>query len=383
MASHPTNLPVKLISLRTILLATAISAFCLTSLGFSQSNEDQVFEQAVQAYNHNDFTDTLKSFETITGAHAEEAKQYANKIKAYREAMTLGESVLNRTPDELDLRSLDYAIEKFEEVFSIKSDGPRDPKGKIEKAKTLKAPLEQQGSTSEAWEREFCQKAVEAASAHRYKEAALYSCPVANDSPGFLCGGDEAVHLCQQMRELAESPAVEKSGSSLQAAIAAYESNNFDRANKLLQAVDESHQGEARQYLQRIASYQFFMKQAQESLRSLKYDQARANYQEAARIKADGPGEPNAQAILMDLEQGISAFYSGNYDDADLCLAAYAQESNQRPGLTHFYLGASKLSRFLLGGKQDRSLGEEALSEFRIAKQQGFEATKQEVSPKT
>lgn len=393
--------PVKLVSPRITLLAIAIAVFCFASSGFSQDDQNHLFEHAVQAYNNNDFTEAQRSFEAVKGPHTEEAEQYVSKIKAYREAMTLGESVLNRSADELDVRSLDYAIKKFEEALSIKSDGPRDPKGKLRRAQTLKAPLEEQvRSTSEAWEKEFCQKALEAARTHHYKEAVLYSCPLANDSPGYSCGGDEALHLCQQMRELvqlnpdstlpsplkksspAESPGAADARSAFQAATAAYESNDFDRATTLLQVVKGSEQSEARQYLKRIESYNFFMKQAEQSLGGLHYDQARANYQEAARIKADGPGEPKAQAILMDLEQGISEFYSGNYDEADLYLAAYAEESTQRQDLAHFYLGASKISRFLLGGGQDRSLRDEALSEFRIAKQQGFQATNQDVSPK-
>ena len=382
--------------MQAMILAVVISILCFASGAFSQDDQDRLFEHAVQAYNNNEFTEAQKSFEAVKGSHADEAKQYVSKIKFYREAMTLGESVLNRSADELDIKNLDYAVKQFEQALSIKSDGPRDPKGKLEKAKALKAQLKPSAADNEGWSKQFCQQTLDAARAHRYKQAVLYSCLLANDNPAYSCNGDEALHLCQQMRELAalkpdsrakaalaeSSGAAEETQSLFAAATAAYESNDFARAMRLLQEVTGSDQGKAKQYVQRITSYQFYMKQAELSLRSLEYDQARANYQEAVRIKADGPGEPNTQAMLVDLEQGISAFYAGNYDDADMYLSAYAEETNQRQDLVHFYLGASKISRFFLEGGQDRSLRDEAVAEFRLAKQQGFKASNQDVSPK-
>lgn len=391
-------------SWRILLLTSAISIFCFPSLGFSQADQDQLFEHAVEAYNQNKFAEAAKSFEAVNGPHADEAKQYLSRIKAYREAVTLGDSVLNRSADELDIKNLDYAIKQFEQAISIKSDGPWDPKAKLEKAKALEAPLQGQGGGSnEIWSKEFCQKAQDAARAHRYKEAVLYSCPLANDSPGYLCNGDEALHLCQQMRELAEShpdaggvvgtkkdEATEVNPQSadnartanFSAAVAAFDKNNFDAATKLFETVNGNEQEQAREYLQRIENFNSLMKRAAQAVRNSRYDEARSAYQEAARLKADGPGDPKAQAMFMDLEQGISEFYSANYDDADRHLEAYAQEATERQDLAHFYLGASKVSRFLLGGSQDQSLREEALREFHIAKQQGFKASNQDVSPK-
>jgi outer membrane protein assembly factor BamD (BamD/ComL family) len=398
ISSSPKKLPCQLVSFVLILLAATFCVICLAAKSLSQDAQDQLFQQAVQAYNRNDLALAEKSFSAVQGPHAEEAKQYVSRIKAYREAMTLGESALNRSADELDIRNLEFAIKQFQQALSIKSDGPWDPRGKIEKAKALEAPLQKQNAASnEDWSKEFCQKAQDAAHAHHYKQAALYSCPLADDSPGYLCNGDEAIHLCEQMRELAELkpdlpdiskpsqaevPARRDTKSPLAAATAAYDSNDFVHAAQLFQNVTGSDQGKAKQFMQQIEKYQFFMKQAEQFLRRSKYDQARANYQEAARIKADGPGDPSTQAILMDLEQGISAFYSGNYDDADTYLAAYAQEATQRQDLAHFYLGASKISRFFLEGEQDHSLREDAIAEFRIAKQQGFNASSQDISPK-
>jgi hypothetical protein len=45
-------------------------------------------------------------------------------------------------------------------------------------------------------------------------------------------------------------------------------------------------------------------------------------------------------------------------------------------------MGACELSRFFLAGSQDGSLREEALNDFRKAKEAGFEPKNLEVSPK-
>jgi len=383
------------LSWQPILLAPTICILFLIAASFAQDAQDQLFDQAVQAYSKNAFAQAEKSFATVQGRHADDAKQYLSRIKAYREAMTLGESVLNRSADELDSRNLEFAIKQFEQALTIKSDGPWDPQGKIDKAKALEATLQRQTvATNGDWSKQFCQKAQEAAHAHHYKQAVLYSCPLANDNPGYLCNGDEALHMCEQMRELAEitpdlrdlpkpsQTEVRATKKSFAAATAAYQNNDFVRAAQLFQNVTGSDEGKAKQFAQQIESYQFFMKQAEQDLRASKYDQARANYQEAARIKTDGPGGPNAHAILLDLEEGISAFYSGNYDDADMYLAAYVQEASEHQDLAHFYSGASKISRFFLDGEKDSSLRDEAANEFRAAKQEGFKANNEDISPK-
>jgi hypothetical protein len=84
----------------------------------------------------------------------------------------------------------------------------------------------------------------------------------------------------------------------------------------------------------------------------------------------------------MELEQGIDQFYSGDYVSATHNLESYAQESSEREPLARFYLGASKLARFFLTGGEDANLQQDALNDLRKAKQAGFKARVQDVSPK-
>jgi hypothetical protein len=63
-------------------------------------------------------------------------------------------------------------------------------------------------------------------------------------------------------------------------------------------------------------------------------------------------------------------------------LAASVQTYPEKAVLAHFYLGACQLARFLLAGGRDTSLRENALDNFRRAKEAGFRAENLEVSPK-
>ncbi|MBV8051158.1 MAG: hypothetical protein JOZ80_08215 [Acidobacteriaceae bacterium] len=330
-------------------------------------------------------------FAEVKGGRAEDAKLYLRKIKNYRDAVTLAQNVLTRSSDELDLRSLDFAIQKCEEALSLKKDGPGAPAKLLQQAKSLEASLQQQsGETAEARDNRSCEKAVEAEIAKRFKEAAEYSCLLAGDNPRYSCAGDEAAHLCEQMRSMAQAPSPQSTPKRNKGeqqtrrddAIAAYENNDFDRAIQLFRNLNGAGDSEADQYIEKIEKYTSLMRQARQSAKASKYDAARTAYLDAALLKANGPGEPKQQAMLMDLEQGLSEFYSGDYLKADGHLASYAQGGIRHRELAHFYLGASRIARYMLGGETDSALREEALNEFRMAKQQGFQPGNQDLSPK-
>lgn len=353
------------------------------------------FTQAVDAYNANRFTDAQNLFSTVTGAHAQEAKAYLDKIRSYRDALETAQTMLNRSPDEMDSGSLQFAIRQIQQAIAIKPDGPYHPGDLLAKAKALQAKVaagEQASAASR--DQDFCRKALDAAKAHRYKDAARLSCLVANDNPGFACGGDEAVHVCQQMEELeashpaggsAEPPAqvaASDKSDQFEKARVAYEANDFDQAKKLFQRVTGDQKPEAGEYLDKIERYRVAMEHAAKLLRAADYQDARLAYREAAGIKPGGPGKPEEQAAIVDLQQGIDEFYSGHYAEAQQYLSTYNQENPQKPDLAHFYAGASKLAQFYLTGGQDAGLHDGALDEFRQARKAGFSPNGQPVSPK-
>ncbi len=393
-----------------LLILILISGFALgiPRAGFaadqasSDSEQQDRFNTAVQAYTKNSFTDARTLFEGVRGSHSEEAKTYLGKIKAYREAMDLADKDMQRSPDELDVGNLDFAIREYQEAIAIKSDGPGDPKGKLDKATSQRARLLQQnGPSTEARKRNFCDKMQKASAARSYDQAKYMACALANDDPAYPCGGYEAVYLCKQMEELAKTgprlagnapklpdalPAQTssegKTKDPFEKAKAAFDANDFDGARIAFQRVVGDQKAAAQEYLQRIGQYQNSMKQGAKLSQDGKYEEARASYQDAAKIKPDGPGNPQEQAALMTLQLGISEFYGGNYTQASDALAAYVQDNTQKADLAHFYMGASVLARFLLGGSQDGSLREQALSDFRKAKEAGFHPKNLDVSPK-
>jgi tetratricopeptide (TPR) repeat protein len=371
-------------------LLTALAAGSAFAVPSPQAEGDELFAQAVQDYNQNRLSDAAAKFQKVQAAHSQEAQQYLARIKAYKDAMALAKGIIDRSPDELDASSLEFAIQKYEEALKIKPDGPWHPTEEMAKAKALKAQIDKKHAvTSMAMDRDFCQKALSAKEQHRYKEAAQFSCPLANDNPGYSCGGDEAVHLCEQMTELAkvehsEAPQVQTAtgSSNLDKAQAAYEKNDFQRARILFGSAPADVRSAANEYLDKISRYEDSVTQGEKLGKAGQYEEARIAFANAANIKPDGPGDPRAKALLMELAEGLDQFYSGDYASASQHLDAYARASTENQPLVRFYLGASKLARFFLTGSEDASLRQDAMNDLKIAKQAGFNADGQDVSPK-
>ena len=393
--TFPRRFPILLCLISLAIAAPTSAAGSPPPPASPQADQDALYNQAVLDYKQNRLSVALGEFEKISGAHSQDAQQYISRIKAYTDAMNSAATIVSRTPDEQDENSLTYAIQKYEEAIKIKPDGPWNPAAAIEKAKALRAQLSQRTAANRAArDRDFCTKALGSQQEHHYKDAALSICLVANDNPGYSCGGDEAVHMCEQMKDLAkfekappvERPVVETSSggrdNDLDRAKAVYDKNDFVRARVLFQRVSGDLKSAADEYLDKISRYQDAMAKGDQFSRQSQYEEARAAFQNAAAIKADGPGNPQSQTLLMDLMQGMDLFYSGDYPAATQHLEAYAQQSTERQPLAHFYLGASKLASFFLAGSEDANLREDALNDLKVAKQAGFKATSQDVSPK-
>ncbi len=383
-------------------LAFLLVLFAATSVWAQspQSNEDALFNQAVDAYNHNQFPEAIEKFKQVSGAHAQDAQQYIAKMKAYREAMEVANSVMARSPDERDANSLTYAILQYQKAISIKPDGPWQPAEQLAKARAMKVEVEKaHAAISQTMDSQFCAKALAAAQQKYYKEAAELSCAVANDNPAYSCGGDEAVHLCQLNTDMAKleptenpeppvkprpsaQPAPEARSSGLDKAKAAYESNDFPRAHTLLQHVEPQFKPAAVEFLDKISRYTSAMANAEKLNRAGQYDAARDAFLSAASIKVDGPGDPRGRASMMQVLLGVDHFYSGDYSSAIQQLQECTHSDLQKQPLIRFYLGASELARFFVTGGEDSNLHQEALNDLKQAKQGGFQATGNDVSPK-
>jgi tetratricopeptide (TPR) repeat protein len=384
------------------ILTLSVLLLTLAATNAWAQDSDALFAQAVDAYNKNQFAQAQSKFQQVSGPHTQEAQQYLIKMKSYQDAMEVAKSALTRTPDEQDANNLAFAIQKLEAAIKIKPDGPWNPADQLAKARELKAQFEKtHAASSQAMDTQFCAKARDAAQKHRFKDAAEYSCAVANDNPGYSCGGDEAVHLCQQNTELAKldktpdsipernpdkRPAapIESGGSSaaLDKAKAAYDSNNFDRARTLFQRVDPDSKAAAADYLDKISRYNDAVATAEKLARAGQYDPARASFLAAVAIKPDGPGDPQDRASAMELFLGLDQFYSGDYQSAIQHLQNCAKTGTQKQPLVRFYLGASELGKYFVTGSEDAMLRQEALNDLKQAKQAGFKPAAQDLSPK-
>ena len=386
---------------RTIFAMPALLLLMLAVTNAWAQDSDALFAQAVDAYNKNQFTQAQSKFQQVSGAHAQEAQQYLSKMKAYQDAMEVAKSAMNRTPDEQDANNLAFAIQQFENAIKIKPDGPWNPADQLAKAREQKAQFDKtHAASSQAMDTQFCAKALDAAQKHHFKDAARYSCAVANDNPGYSCGGDEAVHLCQQNTDLAKldktpdsipekntdrgTPAQPESTSptALDKAKAAYDANNFDRARSLFQRVDPDSKAAAADYLDKISRYTDAVATAEKQARGSQYDSARILFLAAVAIKPDGPGDPQDRASAMELFLGLDQFYSGDYQSAIQHLQNCAKTGTQKQPLVRFYLGASELAKYFVTGAEDSTLHQDALNDLKRAKQAGFNPTGQDLSPK-
>jgi outer membrane protein assembly factor BamD (BamD/ComL family) len=373
--------------------ATGLPAYAIPQSD-PQSELTDLYTQAVQDYTQNHLSDALKKFQKVSGAHAQESEEYIRKIKTYIDDMGLAKGIVDRSADERDVGSLEFAIQKYQEALKIKPDGPWQPAQQLEKARALKAQVEQSETTrKKVMDVDFCNKALAASQEHHYREAASYSCPLANDDPGYSCGGDEAVHMCDQMTELGKSEQASDPGVSstvrtptvsnaLEKAEASYNKNDFQRARSQFQSVPGEFKSAANEYLAKISRYQEAMTQGAKMLRDSNFEEARASFRAAAGIKPDGPGDPQNQIMLVDLAQGVEQFYSGNYLAATHHLDSYTKANPDKRPLAYFYLGASKLARFYLTGAEDDGLRSAALGDLKFAKQNGFMPAGQDISPK-
>jgi tetratricopeptide (TPR) repeat protein len=379
--------------LKEILIAWVACALLSSAATLSQSDENALFNSAMQLYQQNQFRSALDKFKQVSGSNTPEAKSYISKINTYVEAWTVATTVLKRSPDERDARSLEYAIEELQVAISIKPDGPGNPGELIAQARQLKLQAEK-GGGSNSVETGLCGRALAAAAEHNFKEASQLSCILANDNPAYSCGGNEAVYLCQQNRELAKEikEPVQKeikepvqptslTNNDFEKAKAAYDKNDFERARSLFQQMSGEAKPEVGEYLDKITRYSDSVSSGERLSRAGQYAEAQAQFLSAAGIKPDGPGDPQNRAATMELFLGLDQFYSGDYTSATQHLEASAKANTGKPALVHFYLGASKLARFFVTGSQDSALQQDALNDLKQAKQEGFKPAS-DVSPR-
>ena len=197
--------------------------------------------------------------------------------------------------------------------------------------------------------------------------------------------------------------------ANLDRGVALYEKNDFAAARNALSAISGPYQEQAQKYIANIDRYNQAMKEGSSRERAGENKAALAAYQKALAIKSNGPLNPkdkiaNLQQVIAKSEaahpadavtpgpaaqdhlfSAIQEYYRGDYALAENHLATFAGTSEKQNALAHFYLGASRLSRFYLAvdEAEKNKLWHSAINDLQLAKRTpAFVPPKSLVSPK-
>lgn len=285
----------------------------------------QKYNQAEMAYNSNDFGTAKGLLSQITGPKQGEAQQLLSKIQKYEAAMADGDRLASAN-------NLKQAASSYNEAAAIKDDGPGNPRARAQQ-------MLASGGTGGGGGR-----------------PAGTTTAATNTSGG---GGRGAVSAIKETR-----PQVDVA-KTLAAADAARKKGNVSEAIGKYTAVLAADPNNA---------------QARVALESLK---AELRKEESANGGAAVP-KAGAEADVM-LTKAIGEYYSGRFDQAEVHIQDYLDVNGSKAGLSYFFLGVSRLTRYYLSGAQenDRKLLKDATDAFKQAKKvPGFNPPENLVSPK-
>lgn len=279
------------------------------------------FDQAMSAYNANNFSSAQALFSQITGSHAGDAQAYINRINKYNQAMTEGDTLAAA-------KNLQGALNAYNDAANIKGDGPGDPRGKAGRMQQLMA---------------------------------------ANTPPPQPVQTPTPQVTPQRNPEPVRQPVV--------AAVKQSAEPKVDVSKLLKEAEAAKAKGDiglARVKYKTLLSLDPSNSQAMRELAALPTESA-------------PPTQKAGSEADVILAKGITEFYQGDFQTAEVHIKDYLDVNGAKSALGYFYLGVSKLTRYYLGGEQasDKKLMNDAQAAFRIAKKSdGFRPPKSLISPK-
>lgn len=282
---------------------------------------EQKFQQAVAAYNRNDFNAAKGLFGQVTGSHASEAQSYLNRMKQYEQAMAEGDTLASA-------KNYGRAASSYNEAAGVKSDGPGDPRSKASRMQQLLA-----SSTGPA---------------------------PATPSPSVAVTRTPA-----PARPLVE-------------AVKQTPKPQVDVNKLLLEAEAAKNKGDIRTAQSKYLAVLAVDEHNATATNALAALQAQAQQQATPTTQ-----KASSEADVM-LAKAIREYYQGEYDQAEVHIQDYLDVNGSKTALGYFYKGASKLTRYYLGGAKDAKLMRDAQDLFRNAKKvPGFTPPGQNyVSPK-
>jgi hypothetical protein len=272
---------------------------------------NQKFEQAVQAFNRNDFNGARGLFSQVTGgSHSGDAQNYLSRMKQYEAAMAEGDRLAAA-------KNYKAAQGSYNEAATLKSDGPGDPRGKAGQMASLGASPGATGAPP---------------------VTTATTAPPPSVTPSSTTTAPPRAPVALAVKEPSK-PKVDV-GKLLAEAEAAKAKGDIASAKSKYIAVLAADDRNA---------------QARVGLETLP--------------KETGPTQQKAssEADVM-LAKGIREYYQGLFEKAETHISDYLDVNGSKTGLSHFYMGASKLTRFYLGGERDAGLKRDADAAFRLAK---------------
>jgi hypothetical protein len=290
---------------------------------------DQTYSDAVQAYNANNFDTAKTLFQQVRGAHQQDAQNYINRINQYNSAMAECNRLASTNPPQHR-----QAQSACEDAARIKPDGPGNP--------TMRAQAERDAANQP----------------QGGGQQVAVNTPTPEPRP-------QPQPPRQERNNAIKEPAAPQVdvGKTLREADAARAKGDDQTAKTKYVAVLAADPGNqaARKALDEITAQ----------------EQAQPQAQQAAAPSAT----PEADVMLA---RAIGEYYRGLYIDAEGHIKDYQNVNGSKKALGYFYSGVSKLTRYFLGGENDKKLLNDAEAALRIAKtSSGFKAPGEDyVSPR-
>ncbi|MGH9670730.1 MAG: hypothetical protein ACRD3A_11550, partial [Terriglobales bacterium] len=266
----------------------------------------------VQAYNRNDFNSSRGLFQGVSGSKKGEADSYLNKMKQYDAAMAEGDRLAAA-------KNYKAAQGSYNEAATLKGDGPGDPRGKASQM------------------------------------ASLGSAPTTTTPPVTTATTTTAPPPVTTTTTTTAPPIIR---APVVAAVKEPSRPKVDVAKLLGEAEAAKTRGDIAsaksKYIAVLAADERNV-QAKVGLETLPKETGRT------QTKA------SSEADVM-LAKGIREYYQGLFEKAEVHITDYLDVNGSKTGLSHFYLGASKLTRYYLQGEKDSGLKRDAEAAFRLAR---------------
>jgi tetratricopeptide (TPR) repeat protein len=312
----------------------------------TRSQEETLFQQAVQLYNDGKDDEAAKQFgeiEQSKGMRADNARGYLQRLKDRREDATWSRAVdLFAKNDFAEARPL------FEELVRMNGKRASEAQDYLNRA------------AATAGDQRAFEEAVRLFNAKRYSDAG------------------------SRFQELVQS----NSGHAAEARAYLQRIDNLRNQDAVAREQAKNKVAETGQDPKQVA--QQFVVEAQSAMTNGQYVSALEKLKAAQILD---PANRDARSMLSQaqeladeqpLRQGLENYFQGKYVEAEQELSAYVDGHGRKLALARFFLGAVHASRYFLSGEQDLHQKELAIADFRVLPKdaQQFQPPKDYVSPK-